>query len=146
LTTKNHCNKNGVKRPSSWSDTAFSHFPKRKSAKGVPKRWKSTFTKSTFQNPRIFGIIKEVLLSCFGMKRGPGWGVVACTVKTQCQNLNSISVQTTGVAHLASNFMIHLVMLLKHDLHQKRNIFRTFAPSTPSGNMVFKEKGGVRVG
>jgi len=41
-------------------------------------------------------MIKEVLLSCFGMKRGPGWGVVACNVGTQCQNLTWISAKTTG--------------------------------------------------
>ena len=28
-------------------------------------------------NPGQFSIIKEVLPSCFGMKRGTGWGVMA---------------------------------------------------------------------
>ena len=69
--------------------------------KGCQKGGKSTFTKYSFQIPGWFGIIKEVLLSCFGMKRGPGWGVVACDVETQCQSLNCISVQTTGVVLLA---------------------------------------------
>ena len=59
--------------------------------------------------------------------------MVAQYVNIQCQNLNWISAQTTGVVYLASNFMKHLVMLFKHDLHRKRNIFRTFAPSTTSG-------------
>jgi len=70
----------------------------------------------------MLGVIKEVLLSCFGMKRGPAWGVVACYVETQCQNLNCISVQTTGVVLLAPNFMNHLVISFKHDLHQKSHI------------------------
>jgi hypothetical protein len=48
----------------------------------------------------------------------------------QCQNLNWISPQTTGVVHLASNFIKHLVKVFKHDLLRKRNILRTFAPST----------------
>ena len=39
------------------------------------------------------------------MKRGPAWGVVACYVETQCQNLNWNSVQTTGVVLLAPNLM-----------------------------------------
>jgi len=56
-------------------------------------------------------------MSCFGMKRGPAWGVVACYVETQCQKLNWISVQTNVVVLLAPNFMKHLVMILKHDLH-----------------------------
>ena len=56
------------------------------------------------------------------MKRGPGWGVVACNVKTQCQNLNCISVQTTGVVLLAPNFINHLVISYKHYLHQKSHI------------------------
>jgi hypothetical protein len=46
-----------------------------------------------------------VITCCFEMKRGPGWGVVACDVDTQCQDLNWISVQTTGVVLLAPNFM-----------------------------------------
>jgi len=32
--------------------------------------------------------------------------------------------------------MKHLVMLFKHDLPQKRDILRTFAPSTTSGSIV----------
>jgi hypothetical protein len=68
--------------------------------------------------------MKEVLLSCFGMKRGPGWGVEACNVETQCQNLNCISVQTTGVVILAPNFMNYQVISFKHDLHQKNHIPR----------------------
>jgi hypothetical protein len=58
--------------------------------------------------------------------------VVAQYVNIHCQDLNWISAQTTGVVHLAPNFMNHLVMLFKHDLHRKRNIFRTFALSTTS--------------
>jgi len=89
---------------------------------GCQKGGKPTFTKSAFQNPGWYGIIKEVLLSCFGMKRGPGWGVVACNVETQGQNLNWISVPTTGLVLLAPNFMNHLVISFKHDLHQKSHI------------------------
>ena len=66
------------------------------------------------------------------MKRGPEWGVVACNVGAQCQNLNWISAQTTGVVQLTPNFVDHLVLLIKHDLHQKNHIFRTFAQLTPS--------------
>jgi len=36
--------------------------------------------------------------------------------------INCISVQTTGVVLLAPNFMNHLVISLKHDLHQKIHI------------------------
>jgi hypothetical protein len=43
-------------------------------------------------------------MSCFEMKRGPGWGVMACNVETQYQNLNWISV-------LVPNFMNHLVII-----------------------------------
>ena len=76
----------------------FGPFPFEKiRKKGCQKSGKSTFTKYTFQTLERFGIIKKVLLSCFGMKRGPDWDVVACYVETQCQNLNWISVQTTGV-------------------------------------------------
>jgi len=90
--------------------------------KGCRKGGKPTFTKSAFQNPGWYGIIKEVLLSYFGMKRGAAWGVVACYVETQCQYLNWISVQTTGVVLLAPNFMNHLAISFKHDLRQKRHI------------------------
>jgi len=53
------------------------------------------------------------------MKRGSGWGVVAYNVKTQCQNLNGIPTQTTGVVQLTPNFVDHLLMFIKHGLHQK---------------------------
>ena len=82
-------------------------------------------------------MIEEVLLSCFGMKIGPGWGVVACNVGAQCQNLNWISAQTTGVVQLTPNFVDHLVMLIKHDLHKKNHISRTFAQLTPSDTILY---------
>ena len=76
-----HCNKNGAKRSSTWPMPHFGPFPLKKIRKrGAKKGGKSALTKYTFQNSGWFGIIKEVLLSCFGMKRGPGWGVVACNV------------------------------------------------------------------
>jgi hypothetical protein len=56
------------------------------------------------------------------MKRGPDWGVVACNVETQCLILSCIFVKTTGVVLLAANFMNHLVISFKHDLHQKSHI------------------------
>jgi hypothetical protein len=56
------------------------------------------------------------------MKRGPAWGVVACYVETQGQNLNWIPVQTTGAVLLALNFMNRLVLSFKHDLYQKSHI------------------------
>jgi len=61
--------------------------------------------------------------------------VVAQYVNIQCQHLNWISAQTTWVVHSASNFMKHLVVLFRHDLHRKRDILRTFAPSTTSGTI-----------
>jgi len=93
LINKYHCNKNGLKWPSSWSDTLF--WPiilKENQQKGCQKSGKSTFTKCTFQTPGWSGIIKYILLSCVGMKRGSGWGVVVCNVETQCQNLNCMSL------------------------------------------------------
>ena len=66
------------------------------------------------------------------MKRGHGWGVVACNVETQCQSLNCISVQTNGVVLLAPNFVNHLVTSFKPDLQPKKADFRTFAQLTPS--------------
>jgi hypothetical protein len=83
-------------------------------------------------------MIKEVLLPYFGMKRGTGWGVVACNVGTQCQNLNWNSAKTTGVVQLTPNFVDHLVMLIKHDLHQKNHISRTSRP--PLGNCLKRPK------
>jgi len=51
----------------------FGPFPLKKiSKRGAKKGGKSALTKYIFQNSGWFGIIKEVLLSCFGMKRGPG--------------------------------------------------------------------------
>ena len=65
----------------------------------------------------------RVLLKCEnGVKRGPGWAAVACNVGTQCQILNWISVQTTGVVLLAPNIMNHLVISSKHDLNKKSHI------------------------
>ena len=49
LINKYHCNKNGVKRPSSWSDTPFWPIFLRELTKGVPKRWK---TKPSPSKPR----------------------------------------------------------------------------------------------
>jgi len=56
------------------------------------------------------------------MNRGPAWGMVACFLKTQCQNLNLNSVQITGVVLFAPNFMNHLVISLKRDLYPKSHI------------------------
>jgi len=51
----------------------FGPFPLKKiSKRDAKKGGKSALTKYTFQNSGWFSIIKEVLLSCFGMKRGPG--------------------------------------------------------------------------
>jgi len=68
------------------------------------------------------------------MKRGPAWDVVACNVETQCQNLNRISFQNTGVVLLAPNFMNHLVISFKHA--SKKSHCRTFAQLTPSGKLA----------
>jgi hypothetical protein len=97
----------------------WAHFPYRKSAKEVQKRWKINLHQMYFSNTRMVWYHKG---SFFGMKRDPGWGVVACNVETQCQNLNCISVQTTGVVLLAPNFMNHLVISFKRDLRQKSHI------------------------
>jgi len=106
-----------VKRPSSWPDTPFWPISlekiNKRGAKKVENQPSSNFL---FKIQYDFDIIKEVLLSCFGIKIGPVWGVVACFVETQCQNLNWISVQSTGVVLLAPNFMNHLVISFKHDL------------------------------
>ena len=53
-------------------------------------------------------------------------------MKIQSQNLNGNPTQTTEVVRLTSNFLDHLVLLIKYGLHQKKSHFRTFAPSTPS--------------
>jgi len=66
------------------------------------------------------------------MKRGAAWGVVACYVETQCQYLNWISVQTTGVVLLAPNFMNHLVISFKHNSYQKFT-FQDICSVDPSG-------------
>ena len=60
-----------MKQPSSWSDTPFWPISlKENQQKRCQKGGKPTFTKSAFQNPGWFVIIKEFLLYCFGMKRG----------------------------------------------------------------------------
>jgi len=56
-------------------------------------------------------------------------------VKTQCQNLNGNPTQTNGVVRLTPNFVDHLVMFIKHGLHEKVT-FQDIAPSTPSGKTV----------
>ena len=58
-------------------------------------------------------------------------------MKTQCQNLKGNPTQTTGVVRLTPNFVEHIVMLIKHDLHKKKSRFRTFAQLTPSANRVY---------
>ena len=42
------------------------------SKRGAKKGGKTSSTKSGFQHVKRFLIIKEVLLSCFEVKRGPG--------------------------------------------------------------------------
>jgi hypothetical protein len=74
---KYHCNKNGAKRPSSWSDTPFWPISLKENAKGVPKKWISYLHQIYSLNPGYLGIIKEVLPSCSGMKRGSALGAVA---------------------------------------------------------------------
>jgi hypothetical protein len=58
-------------------------------------------------------------------------------VKTQCKNLNENPTKTTGVVQLTPNFVDHLVMLIKHDLHKKNHISRTFAQLTPSDTILY---------
>ena len=112
---KYHCNKSVVKRPSSWSDTPLGSISLiDNQEKGCQKGEKTTFTDFTFKKPGWCLVIKEVLLSCFGVKRGLGWAAVACNVGTQCQDLNWISAQTTGVVRLSPNY---LVMLFKNKQH-----------------------------
>ena len=95
-----HCNKNGAKQSSSWLGTPFWPISLRENQqKGCQKGWKTKFHQIRFSAYRTIPIIKEVLLSCFEVKRGPGYSVVAQYVNTQCQNLNWISAQTTGVVH-----------------------------------------------
>ena len=77
------------------------------------------------------------------MKRGPAWGVVACYVETQCQNLNWVSVQTIGVVLLAPDFMNHLVISFKHDLHQKVT-FQDICSVDPSGKILEGESRTTR--
>jgi len=57
-----HCNNNGAKRSSSWPGTPFWPISLRKIQQ---KGGKPSPTKSGFQHPIRFLIIKEVLLSCF---------------------------------------------------------------------------------
>ena len=48
--------------------------------------------------------------------------------------VHRVHMELEGKLLNSSRIEKHLVMLFKHDLHQKRNSFRTFAPSTTSGN------------
>jgi len=50
------------------------------------------------------------------MIRGPAWGVVACNVETQCQNLNC---PDHWGGPFGPKLMNHLVISFKHDLHKK---------------------------
>ena len=104
-----------LKRPSSWSNTPLGPISLRENQeKGCQKGEKNNLHRIYFLKARLVPCDEqEVLLSCFGVKRGPGWAAVACNVGTQCQNLNWISAQTTGVVRLSPNFVDHLVMLFK---------------------------------
>jgi len=57
-------------------------------------------------------------------------------VETQCQKLNCISVQTTGVVLLAPNIMNHIVISNMICI-KKKSDFRTFAQLTPSEKAHF---------
>jgi hypothetical protein len=68
-----HCNKNEAKWSSSWSGTPFWPISLRKvSKRGAKQGGIPSITKSCFQRSKRFLIIKEVLLSCFEVKRD--WG------------------------------------------------------------------------
>jgi len=109
-----NCNKSGARRSSTWPDTPFWPISlKENQQKGCLKGGKSTF-KYTCQTPGWFGIIKEVILSCFGMKGGPGWGVVACNVELSAK---------FWTVFLSPNFMNHLVITFA----SKKSHFRTSA-------------------
>ena len=100
----------------------LAHFPWRKSAKGVPKRWKFYFHQMYFSEPRMIWYHKGSPPVLFWDEKGPwlGRGGLYCGI--QCQNLNWISVPTTGLVLLAPNFVNHLVISFKHDLHQNSHI------------------------
>jgi len=78
---KYHYNKNGVKRPSSWSDTPFWPISLREISKRGAKKVDNQPSPNLFFKTQDDLVIMEVILSCFGMKRGPVWGVVACYVE-----------------------------------------------------------------
>jgi len=64
---------------------AFSAIYPIKPRKGCQKGWKTKFLQIRFSAHPLIGIVIEVPLSCFEVKRCSGWGVVAQYVKTQCQ-------------------------------------------------------------
>jgi len=110
----------------------FGPFPLEKISKRGAKKVEnqpSTFTKYTFQTSRWFGIKKEVLPSCLGWKEalvGEWW-----------PKMWKLSAKIwTGIPPrpLGSNFVDHLVMFIKHSLHQKGHIPGHLLRRPPLGN------------
>jgi len=100
----------------------FGPFPLEKiSKRGTKKGGKPSSTKSSFQHPKRFLILKEVLLSHFEVKEALD---LAWWLNTLIFSANKYSAQTTGGIRLPANFMKHQIMLFEHDLHRKRNISR----------------------
>jgi len=74
------------------------------------------------------------------MKRGPGWGVVACNVETQCQNLLYFCPDHWGGPfgprlHEPSSYIIQT------EFASNKSHFRTFAQLTPSAKIVLIKLG-----
>ena len=65
----------------------FGPFPLKKINKRVPKRWKANLHQICFSKPRMILYHKGNPPVMFWDERGPGWGVVACNVETQCQKI-----------------------------------------------------------
>ena len=145
-----HCNKNGAKRHSIWSDTQYSifaHFPLRKSTKGVPKRWKTNLHQIYSLKPRmvwyykgsvaiLFWDEKRLWLKSGGLKCENSWA-------DQCQNLNGNPTETIGVVRLTPNFVDYLVMFIKHGLHQNSHISGHLLRRPPLGHCLWNIVAGL---
>jgi hypothetical protein len=115
----------------------FGPFPLEKiSTRGCQKGGNSTFTKYTFQTLGWFGIIKEVLLSYLGWKEaliGEWWPKMW---KLSTKIWTGIQPRPLGWSDWPQ------LCGPSRNVHQtwsasKKSHFRTFAPSTPSGIVVW---------
>ena len=117
--SKYYCNKIGAKQSSTWPDTPFWPISLiRKSAKGVPKRWKINLHQIFFSNPRMIWYHKRSPLVLFWDEKRPWLGRGGLWCGNSVPKFELYFCPDHWGGPFGPNFINHLITSFKY-LHKK---------------------------